>query len=255
MSNVTRPRGPLPPRVYWTRRLLMLGVALALVFGIAHLLGGGGGDRSATVAAQKVGAAAASPSSGPTPTPTSGATARRDQTSAKKVNRGTKVATAKPVKVKTPLAVPTGACADSDIRINPSVDSDAYAGSDVAITLNLTTVDSPACTWEVTPKSVVLKVTSGSDRLWSTQDCPQAIAREAVVVRSGHQTKVYVTWNGQRSDAECSRSTGWAEPGFYHAEAAALGSEPGDHQFELQPPVRPTITPTPKPHKKQSKTN
>ena len=41
MSTVTRPRGPLPRRVYWVRRLLVLGIALALVFGIGRLLGGG----------------------------------------------------------------------------------------------------------------------------------------------------------------------------------------------------------------------
>ena len=51
-------RGPLPPRVYWTRRLLVLVVALALVFGVARLLGGGGGGNGPS--AQPVGADATS---------------------------------------------------------------------------------------------------------------------------------------------------------------------------------------------------
>ncbi len=42
MRSMARPRGPLPARVYWVRRVLVLGVALALVFGIARLLGGTG---------------------------------------------------------------------------------------------------------------------------------------------------------------------------------------------------------------------
>ena len=45
------PRGPLPARVYWVRRTLVLIVALALVFGIGKLLTGFGGDPKATTAA------------------------------------------------------------------------------------------------------------------------------------------------------------------------------------------------------------
>ncbi len=36
MSSLTRPRGPLPRRVYWVRRVLVLGTALALVVGMRH---------------------------------------------------------------------------------------------------------------------------------------------------------------------------------------------------------------------------
>src|SRR3954451_8813871 len=39
MARLTR--GPLPARVYWVRRLLVLGTAFALVLGIGHLLSGG----------------------------------------------------------------------------------------------------------------------------------------------------------------------------------------------------------------------
>ena len=50
MSSMA-PRGPLPARVYWVRRTLVLVVALALVFGIGKLLTGFGGDPKATTAA------------------------------------------------------------------------------------------------------------------------------------------------------------------------------------------------------------
>src|SRR3712207_838388 len=48
MSGVTRPRGPLPARVYWVRRALVLGLAVVLVFAIGRLLQGFtfGGDES-----------------------------------------------------------------------------------------------------------------------------------------------------------------------------------------------------------------
>src|SRR6478609_2310243 len=34
-------QGPLPPRVYWVRRVMVLGTAVLLVIAIANLLGGG----------------------------------------------------------------------------------------------------------------------------------------------------------------------------------------------------------------------
>jgi len=231
MSTVTKPRGPLPRRVYWTRRLLVLVVAMSLVYGISHLLSADptkSDNPSARPAAasQTTASAGRSPSSRPTG-------AAGDNESDGKGD------------AKAPLAMPTGPCADSDVRVDPSVDGTAFAGSDVTITLNLTTLESPACTWEVSPESVVVKLTSGSDRIWSTQDCAAAIATQSVVVRKDAKTKVDVAWSGQRSDDGCTRTTLWAQPGYYFATAAALGAEPVDQQFQLLTPLRPTITPTP----------
>ena len=238
MSTVTRPRGPLPRRVYWGRRLLVLVVAVSLVYGIGQLLAGDPA-KSDNPSARSAAASQGSPSAGRSPS--SGATgAASDDESGGKDG------------AKAPLAVPTGPCADSDVRVDPSVDDTAYAGGDVTITLNLTTLESPACTWEVSSDSVVVKLTSGRDRIWSTQDCSAAIATQSVIVRKDAKTKVDVTWSGQRSDEDCTRTPDWAQPGYYFATAAALGAEPQDQQFQLLTPLRPTITPTPtaKPDKK-----
>src|SRR5688500_7960102 len=236
MSSVTRPRGPLPPRVYWTRRLLVAGVALAMVYGVSHLLGGSPAPRDTPSARP----AAASVSSSAPASPTAGLTPRaQDDGAPEGKNRK------KDKPEETPLAVPTGPCADNDIVVRPTVEGTAYAGQDVAITLNLSTVESPACNWEVSAESVVLKLTSGEDRIWSTQDCPAAIETQPVVVRKDHVTAVDVTWSGQRSDDECTRTTDWAQPGYYYATAAAFGADPHDEQFRLATPPRPTITPTP----------
>lgn len=239
MSTVTRPRGPLPPRVYWTRRLLVLAVALGLVFGISHLLGSGGGpDRPS---ARPVGAVASTPATTTVPArPSATAPAGRP---GKAANGTRPKASATP----TPLATPSGPCANGDIVVTPSVRGVAYAGRPVLFTMTLTTKSSPACDWDVTAGSLAVRLTSGSDRVWSTQDCVGAVPRQSVVVRKDHPVSVTVMWNGQRSDAECTRTTAWAEPGYYHVVAAAFGAEPTDVQFPLLPPPRPTITATPTP--------
>jgi hypothetical protein len=239
MTTVARPRGPLPARVYWTRRLLLVVIAFALIFGIAHLLGSGG---SGGPSARPVGADA----SGSAPASTA---VQSPQATATRTARANATRTVKPT--PTPLAVPSGPCVGSDVVATPSVAGPAYAGRRVALTMTLTTKVSPACTWDVSAESLAVKVTSGSDRIWSSQECVDAIPRQSVVVRKDHPVAVSVVWNGQRSDSDCSRTTAWAEPGFYHVVAASFGADPVDQQFELQSPVPRTITATPTPKSKK----
>jgi len=247
---MTKPRGRLPARVYWVRRTLLLVVVLAVVFGVSRLVGGSPGgpeDPVASPAAAPTGPATTGPTPSATPT---GVVPSGSATPA--ASGATTPDAGAPKPTKTPLAMPTGPCTDSDILVTPAVDR-VVAGDDVAIPLELTTVRSPACTWQASPSSLVLKLTSGTDRVWSTQDCPAAISEQSVVVRKDEPTMVTVEWSGRRSDESCSRLTEWAEPGFYHAVAAALGSEPTDVQFELVAPAAPTITPKPKPKQADEK--
>ena len=241
MTAVTRPRGPLPARVYWTRRLLLVAVAFALVFGIARLLGSSG---SGTPEARPVGAAASSS------TPATGSLTPQTTPDVSALSTGRAANKKIPSPTPTPLASPTGACADSDVVATPSVKGTAYAGHSVVFTMTLTTLSSPACTWDVSSKVMAVKVTSGSDRIWSTQDCSGAVPKQSVVVRKDHPVDVSVAWNGQRSDSDCTRSTAWAEPGYYHVIAASFGAEPVDVQFALRSPVPRTITATPTPKNK-----
>lgn len=238
MSSVTNPRGPLPSRVYWFRRLLAVGLALALVFAVSRLFAGDA-QQSETPTARPAAAAPGSASAGLRPSasalPTQGPTREPDDEIGKKDE-----------KTKTPLAIPSGPCDDADVKVTPLVDDQAYAVHDVTITLNLSTLESPACTWDVSAESVVLKVTSGTDPIWTTQDCQGAIPDQSVVVRKDHTTQVEVSWSGQRSDDGCTTAPTWALPGFYHASSAAYGGEPEAVQFELRKRAVTTLTPEPK---------
>jgi hypothetical protein len=130
----------------------------------------------------------------------------------------------------------------------PSVASPAYALHPVIVTLTLRTKVSPACTWVVSPANVVVRVDSGEERFWTTQDCQGVVPKQVVVVRRDAATTVSMAWNGLRSDADCSRSTTWAEPGVYRVAAVAMGgADPAEARFRLLKPVRETITATPTP--------
>ncbi len=232
MGTVRHPRGRLPRRVYWIRRGVVLLVAFALVFGIGKLLGGNGQDPQGGIEASTISAQEQKSSSGASMGPV--APSRIPRAKAKAV----------------PLLPPSGECRDDDVSVIPSVPQ-AWGARPIVIRLGLQGLQ-PACTFKVSPESLVVKITSGSDRIWSSQDCPTSIPESDVVVRSGVPTNVDVTWNGRRSDTGCPSQLDWAGPGFYHVYAAAMGSTPTDLQFEITRAPTKTITKTARPKPSQS---
>jgi hypothetical protein len=201
--------------------LTVLGVVVA----IAQLLGGSGSNPSQARA--RIAAARTTPTANPT-------------TPAGPVSPGSPTATGTaPAGV---LAQPDGACAASEITVTPVVGTQ-LAGRPVPLSLQLTGTR-PACTYTVSPNSLVAKVTRNSNRVWSSQDCPNSVHSATVVVRSAAPTTVVVTWSGRGSDSTCSLATDWALPGSYSVEAAAIGSAPGTSTFTLTSPPRPVVTRT-----------
>jgi hypothetical protein len=234
MTSLTR--GPLPPGVYWRRRLLVLGLAVGLVVVFARVLGGGSDgssdDDPDDLAQQVAGTPTADPTDDPSRKP-----------GGKKSNKPTTT----PTPTETPLPTPTGSCTEDDILIQPVVDQ-AVADSDVMIVLQLRTRVAEACTWDVSASNLALKITSGSDDIWSSIECPRAIPVKEVVVRQDHTSTLGVIWTGaRRSDQGCTQQAGWALPGYYHVAAAPLGGEPVDVQFRLAAPTPEVITQTPNP--------
>ncbi|HET8961843.1 hypothetical protein [Nocardioides sp.] len=231
MSGLTR--GPLSPRVYWTRRVMVLGTAVLLVFGIARALGAGSDASSEPEAeAQATQAAAVATTTLALPDNSPGATG--------KAGRG------EGRREVVPLAMPEGPCDDEDVAVTPTVDR-PVAGRDVRIVLELRTIVSEACTWEVSPGSLTLKITSGDDEIWTSRHCPRAVPHEQVTLRRAESTRVEVVWDARRSDEECSNLTPWALPGWYHVAAAALAGEPSDLQFQLERPEGEHVTKTVEP--------
>jgi hypothetical protein len=248
-------RGPLPARVYWVRRLVVLLVALLLVVGIARLLGGGSdaADPQADAAANVAAAASTTPSATPSTTPSTalstgpsiGLGGSPADLSAPPATVGTVGPSASGAPTQA-LAAPQGTCADDDVTVTPQVPR-AVAGRTVRIVLLLRTMTAEACTWHTGRQSVAVDITSGKDAIWSSRECPRAIPVTDVVVRRDVTSRIPVFWNARRSDETCSRFTEWAMPGFYHVTAAALGAEPADAQFELTTPVAGTVTRTASP--------
>lgn len=210
----------------------MLGTALALVFAIARVLNQGDSENTSAQA----NTVAAAPTEVPVVLPVGPqvpvATGKASSSAAAK---------AAPV----PLATPDGPCAADEVTVTP-VEGRAAAGSAVPVVLQLSGIR-PACTFRVSAKSLVAKVSLRGKSVWSTQQCPRSISVASVVVRSAEPTSIQVAWSGRKSDAGCSRSTDWALPGNYQVMSAAIGSEPSTAALKLTVPERPVVVKTIKP--------
>ena len=243
MTGLTR--GRLPARVYWVRRLLVLGTALLLMVGIARLLGGSsdgssGPDRATTVADSGSPVTESAASDGPSPDGTPGA--GRATTNAGKQSKQ------HPPEDVTAAALPSGPCAPDDIAITPSVPHPT-AGSDIDLVLDVSTVTSPACYWTLSGRTLALKITSGADLIWTSVECARAITKQDLVLTSAEPTRVRLTWSARRSAPGCPKVTEWALPGTYHLHVAALAGRPQDVTFDLVAPPTPQVTRTAHPRR------
>jgi hypothetical protein len=220
------PRGPLPARVYWVRRGILIGIALLLVLVVGKLLtGGSDGAESPKADAGKAALANSETSVSPTVTTTP---------------TGAVVPTGKDV----PLADPSGPCDPEKVTVTAVGGSRPNDGQ-VEMPLQVSTSEE-ACTFAFSPDTVAVKITSGADSIWSTQQC-SVLPTADLVVRAAKPADVTFIWNGHRADDECSKAAHWAGVGSYHAIAATLGGEPTDTQFELTGPPEVIITKTAKP--------
>lgn len=270
MSAITRPRGPLPTRIYWVRRLLVLGLAVLLVVVLARLLGGGGdgGSAQSGVAQQAAGtpteAGAPSPSGSPEATgdpspdasqeaaddPSAGAGDDEAAEDGKQTEKDKQAEKGKREK----LPEPEGRCDPEDLVVEPVVKK-PVAGSPVRIVLEISTREAEACNFTASRESMIVDITSGDDEIWTSRHCAGRIGKNEVVPRREEPARVAMAWSGKRSDEECSRTTRWALPGWYHVRAAAYSGEPTDVQFQLEKPERPVVKKTVPPKKKQQQGN
>lgn len=256
MATTVRPRGPLPARVYWTRRLVVLGIPLLLVVVLARVLGGASDARDdASGTAAQAGApvqTTPAPTAGPTSQVAPGEAKKKGKKRKNRKNRKQDEVPQETVPPEPVLAEPSGPCEPSDIVATPAITS-AAGGADIPITINLRTVVTEACTWQASPETMTVTITSGSDYIWSSRECPASIPPQDVVVRQAVDAPVVVTWSARRSDEGCTKWTDWARVGFYHVQAAAFGGSGTDVQFELVAPQPGVITKTAEPQQQGGK--
>lgn len=187
------PRGPLPPGVYWRRRVGTLLVVVTVLFGLSRACGSDGDPRAAL---------------SPTPTPS-------PSVSATTTPRPTK-APASPTASPT-TAPATGPCRPADLAVNARADAQLYAaGQRPVLTIGIANKGARPCTFDVGQANRGITVTSGNDRVWSSDDCSPGGGAQVVALQPGAKpTEFSVTWARRRSRPGCPAGLPEAAPGTY----------------------------------------
>jgi len=222
MSSLLRPVGHLPASVYWFRRGLVLAVVVVLVILISRLFAGGGDDtRNAAASDPQPNPTGAAPASAPTTTPSTGSTVG---TSA------TPTPTPKPTKTTPRGDQP---CEGSDLTVEAlPANRKIVSGSVLNFVVQFNPVDE-GCKATVNADKLTVTVTSGTDLIWSTNQCDKAVQAATLVVATGKQAAVTVPWNGHRSRPGCLPGQPVAKPGTYVVKAEYDGRLSSAQAFQV----------------------
>lgn len=261
MSGVLHPVGPEQPRTYWQRRGLVIVVGLAVLALVVVLvisrLGSGGQQKAVPAAATtqegpttrapgaSPSASAQAPAAAPPKTsssiPTS-TTATTTPTKAPDASKEPDVSkepspSKEPSKAATtaPTAkAPTPACTPSQLRVTLRGDQSLKVKQKTTFTVSLINGGPTTCVVSVTPSTFELKVYSGTDRIWSTDDCSTAVDPLEKAVDSEDQVEWTLSWNGRRSADDCKNRSEIPLPGTYVATAQLKGADPVQLRMTLR---------------------
>jgi hypothetical protein len=229
MSPLLRPVGPLPASVYWVRRALVLaliGLATWLVLSVLPFGKPGSGDAAppATPATPATPAAPERPVSTSAATPTPKATPSAAKPKPK--------STPKPKPKPKPTGTPT--CPDSVVSIaSDAKTSPSPAGKPVLIEVELENTASVACRVTVDSRTLRITVSSGQDRIWTTEHCTDAINPGPFTLQPGKVRTLGIVWMGERSKKGCPRGQQKALPGYYAVDTTFNGIASKTRHFLL----------------------
>jgi hypothetical protein len=182
--TVMHPVGPLPPRVYWLRRLIPLG-ALALLILVVALACSGGSDPSRPTASTPTTSPSASP------TRSSGSVA---------------------------------ACTSDQLAVVASTDADSYAaGTLPQLKVAIRNTSFQPCRLTESPSTRTWTIVSGTDQVWSTEGCASSHTATVTTLKPGKSVRHSTAWNRHRSDKQCNVSDATADPGTYQLTVTVDG--------------------------------
>ncbi|QIS08408.1 hypothetical protein [Nocardia arthritidis] len=222
------PTGPLPPEIYWRRRVFAIAalvVALALVIWLALLVsrGGSSGDSKGAAASSSTTAKAADASKAGEP-----ANKSADAPSGKPSASGDS-STPKPSGSSasaTASSAPPAQCPDQSLAVKVSVEQPTYkVGEQPVFVIVITNISSVTCSRDMGSglQQVSVQTLDGARRLWSSTDCYPDGQADVRTLNRGEQAAFTVTWSGSTSQPNCAGERVPVPPGAY-AVVAQLGS-------------------------------
>lgn len=216
MSSLLQPVGHLPASVYWVRRAVVLALLLILIVLLFRVVGGEDPQPAAS------GGPVESPS-GTTPTPTP---APEPSASASPGGSAT---------TSSPSRAPhkdDGRCSATSVRVQVLPAARRVAtGRPMNLQVQLTTPRRDGCSAVVDATRLVVSITSGKDRIWTSAHCVKSVQRATFALSSGKASNTTVAWNGRRSAAGCPATASVAKPGTYVVQGVYDGRPSTPQEF------------------------
>lgn len=217
MSTLFNPVGPHSSSVYWVRRALILvpliALIVAVILGLRALLPGGDDATSTT----------------PTTAPTSG----QGETTTPNAQPSTPAPTAAAATASAAASPTIASCTAQQIKIVATTDKDSYprdAKAKAKLGMTITNTSDTPCTMDFGNGPLELRVTSGSDRIWSSDDCQTEANSDMRTIQPGEAGRMVSTveWALQRSAPGCRSVDTEVGLGNYRliARAGDLQSQP-----------------------------
>lgn len=164
MSTVLRPVGPLPPKVYWIRRAVLLGIIAIIILLLATQCGGGGGGKN-------------KPNSHPATTPTGTSTSAPS------------IPACDPQALKATVSTDT-----TTYTVNQAPN----------LTATLANPGTTTCKLSRSAAAEIWTVKSGTPTIWTTEGCSAGPVAPHLKIAAGATKQLSIQWNGHLRGSDCN---------------------------------------------------
>lgn len=202
---------------YWRRRVYVLAGGIALIGLVAWACSGS--DHKKSTAQVRDAAATSSPQAalpatgaGATPTPAVTVTV-------------TATPTTKPAKKQS-----GDRCDPADVVVGVTPNATVFTGKQhPSFALSVVNTGRRACTFDVGPKALLIRVSSGADRVWSSDRCVDRAVPNLQMLKRGVPYLATLDWDRRRCDSDTH-----AAPGTYVIAVGAPGIGTQREVFRLR---------------------
>lgn len=188
--------GPLPPAVYWRRRVLVLGVVLALVLLVVSMCGGSGHSKPGAVAP-----AASATSARPSPTP-----ARSVQPPIVGAPGGASSSASAPGGTPSSATAQSDICSDAEIQLTPSIQKITGGTYPYQLQLDIRNVSNRTCKRDdgANPQEMHI-VNSAGQTVWSSDYCQSNPGSNVATFDPNIVASFKLPWDGYAYGPNCAK--------------------------------------------------
>jgi hypothetical protein len=199
---------------YWRRRVYVLAGGITLIGLLAWACSGSGHKKSTSQvrnAAATVSPAAALPAATPTPTATVTVTVTPTAVVPEKKRAGDK-------------------CDAADVVVGITPNGTVFTGKQhPRFGLSVVNTGRRACTFDVGPKALLIRISSGPDRVWSSAQCVPGAGSSLQMLQRGVPYLATLDWDRRRCNSDAH-----AAPGTYVIAVGAPGMKTHREVFRLR---------------------